>query len=70
MDETEIKRELAKLSPAQLRELTKKGANLNLRVREYDKDDMTSQAKAEGVTLSDYLVSLHRDHMNRLNEED
>ena len=68
MDEAEIKKELARLSPSQLRELTKKGANLNLRVREYDKYDMTSQAKAEGVTISDYLVSLHRDHMKQLED--
>jgi uncharacterized protein (DUF1778 family) len=68
MDEAEIRKQLAKLSPAQLKELTKKGANLNLRVREYDKDDMTSQAKAEGVTISDYLVSLHRDHMKQLED--
>lgn len=68
MDETEIKRELAKLSPAQLRELTKKGANLNLRVRQSDKDDMSNQAEAEGVTLSDYVVNLHLDHMKQLED--
>ena len=68
MDETEIKRELARLSPAQLRELTKKGANLNLRVRQSDKESMSSQADTEGMTLSDYLVNLHLDHMKQLED--
>lgn len=69
MEESEIKKQLAKLSPGQLKELTRKDANLNLRVRQCDKDSMSSQADAEGVTLSDYLVNLHLDHMKRLQEE-
>lgn len=69
MEESEIKKQLAKLSPGQLKELTRKDANLNLRVRQCDKDSMSNQADAEGVTLSDYLVNLHLDHMKRLQEE-
>jgi uncharacterized protein (DUF1778 family) len=68
MDETEIKRELAKLSPGQLKELTRKDANLNLRVRQSDKESMSSQADTEGMTLSDYLVNLHLDHMKQLED--
>ena len=68
MDETEIKRELAKLSTGQLKELTRKDANLNLRVRQSDKESMSSQADTEGMTLSDYLVNLHLDHMKQLED--
>ena len=68
MDETEIKRELAKLSPGQLKELTRKDANLNLRVRQSYKESMSSQADTEGMTLSDYLVNLHLDHMKQLED--
>lgn len=68
MEESEIKKQLAKLSPGQLKELTRKDANLNLRVRQCDKDSMSSQADAEGVTLSDYLVNLHLDHMKQLED--
>ena len=68
MDETEIRKQLAKLSPGQLKELTRKDANLNLRVRQCDKDSMSSQADAEGVTLSDYLVNLHLNHMKQLED--
>lgn len=70
MEESEIKKQLAKLSPGQLKELTRKDANLNLRVRQSDKESMSNQADAEGVTLSDYLVNLHLDHMKQLEEED
>lgn len=66
MDETEIKRELARLSPSRLKELTRKDANLNLRVRQSDKESMSNQADTEGMTLSDYLVNLHLDHMKQL----
>jgi len=68
MEESEIKKQLAKLSPGQLKELTRKDANLNLRVRQSDKDSMSDQADAEGVTLSDYLVNLHLDHMKQLED--
>lgn len=68
MEESEIKKQLAKLSPGQLKELTRKDANLNLRVRQSDKDSMSDQAEAEGVTLSDYLVNLHLDHMKQLED--
>ena len=70
MEESEIKKQLAKLSPGQLKELTRKDANLNLRVRQSDKDSMSNQAEAENISLADYIVNLHLDHMNRLNEED
>ena len=68
MEESEIKKQLAKLSPGQLKELTRKDANLNLRVRQSDKDSMSNRADAEGVTLSDYLVNLHLDHMKQLED--
>lgn len=68
MDKKEIRRQLAKLSPNDLKALTRKDANLNLRVRQCDKDSMSSQADAEGVTLSDYLVNLHLNHLNRLED--
>ena len=68
MEESEIKKQLAKLSPGQLKELTRKDANLNLRVRQCDKDSMSSQADAEGVTLSDYVVNLHLDNMKQLED--
>ena len=68
MEESEIKKQLAKLSPGQLKELIRKDANLNLRVRQSDKDSMSNRADAEGVTLSDYLVNLHLDHMKQLED--
>ncbi len=49
MDKKEIRRQLAKLSPDDVKALTRKDANLNLRVRQCDKDSMSSQADAEGV---------------------
>ena len=68
MEESEIKKELAKLSPGQLKELTRKDANLNLRVRQSDKDSMSNQAEAENISLADYLVNLHLDHMKQLED--
>ena len=68
MEESEIKKQLAKLSPGQLKELTRKDANLNLRVRQSDKDSMSNQAEAENISLADYLVNLNLDHMKQLED--
>jgi len=68
MDKKEIRRQLAKLSPDDVKALTRKDANLNLRVRKCDKDSMTKQAKSEDVTLADYLVNLHLNHMKQLED--
>lgn len=69
MDKEEIQRELAKLSPDEVKSLTRKDANLNLRVRQVDKDSMTEQAKAEGMSLADYLVELHLRHLRSIGEQ-
>lgn len=37
-----------------------KTATINLRVTEYDKEEMAASASAAGMTLTEYLIQCHR----------
>jgi uncharacterized protein (DUF1778 family) len=69
MDKEQLQRELSKLTMDELKGLVKKDANLNLRVRKLDKDSLVKQAKAEGLSIADYLVALHLRHLKTIDPD-
>lgn len=57
------------LKPEELRREMVKSARINLRVTEADKASMTTMAKQCGMTLTEYLVSLHHIAVEKLGDE-
>lgn len=67
MTKREIERALKGVKPDELREEIAKDEKINIRVTNSDKEHMKRVAKYMGVTLTEYLLSLHRLAASRLN---
>ena len=66
--EQKIQRALRNLDLDELKQETTKAAIINLRVSEAEKDEIKVTAEALELTVSEYLLALHREVRGRVNK--